>query len=52
MVGNNEQLKGTPYPAEASAGLTALEAARKLPALAPTTQPAAAAAPSSQPTNG
>jgi hypothetical protein len=39
-VGNDEQLTGTPFPQEASAGLTALEAARKLPPLAPASQPA------------
>ncbi len=48
-VGNNEQLKNTPYPAQASTGLTAMEAARKLPPLAATTQPAEAATPTSQP---
>ncbi len=52
MVGNDEQLKGTPFPAEASAALTALEAARKLPPLAATTQPAEAAVASTQPANG
>jgi tetratricopeptide (TPR) repeat protein len=48
-VGNDANLAGTPFPAQASAALTALEAARKLPPLAPTSQPVQAAVPASQP---
>ncbi len=48
-VGNDEQLSGTPFPAEASAALTALETARKLPPLAPGSQPVRAAAPATAP---
>jgi hypothetical protein len=48
-VGKDDRLAGTPFPAQASAALTALEAARKLPALAPTTQSVEAAVPASQP---
>lgn len=51
-VGNDDRLAGMPFPAQASAGLTSLEAARKLPALAPTSQPAEAALPASQPAKG
>lgn len=52
-VAGSDQLKGSPFPGQASAALTALEMARKLPPLAPGSQPAsAAAAPTSQPAKG
>ncbi len=51
-VGNDDRLAGTPFPSEAAAAMTALEAARKLPALAPTSQPAEASVPASQPAKG
>jgi tetratricopeptide (TPR) repeat protein len=51
-VGNNERLKGTPFPGQASDALTALEAARKMPPLAAASRPAETAVPSTQPANG
>jgi tetratricopeptide (TPR) repeat protein len=50
-VGNNEQLKGTPFPQQAVAALTALETARKMPPLAAAPS-AEMAVPSTQPTKG
>jgi hypothetical protein len=51
-VGNDERLKGTPFPGQASAALTALEVARKMPPLAAASQPAPVAVPSTRPANG
>ncbi len=52
-VRSNPNLTGMPYPAQASAGLAALDAAAKLPPLAASSQPAAAeAAPATQPSDG
>jgi hypothetical protein len=48
-VGNDDRLAGTPFPGQATVALTALEAAGKLPALAPTSQPTATAAAEAQP---
>jgi tetratricopeptide (TPR) repeat protein len=52
MVGNNEQLKCTPFPGQASAALTALETARQMPPLAAAVPPADTAVPSTQPAKG